>query len=252
MVDILYFIYAIHQNALVSLGYFLMTNLAFAIMIFCMVYVFDKQNVIVERETVRPIRRVFANSPSHPQPSQWGGLDDDIVLSSVNKARAKLILTYFFILASALICFFFATRVVLYMLTAMWVVGALSVLILKGDRKEMSDAIQNWSLGYCLILIMIKVMISLVIGTPVSEWSRSLGVALPASAQGTLTGYLPMMFLILTIGTPLAYFRVVGQKYVMAKDNEDVTKRRAELMRTGNQNKLHQWSEDMYKHQNGY
>ena len=250
MVDVLYFIYVIHQNALVSFGHFLMTNLAFAILLFCVVYVFDRQNIFVERTTVRPMRRIFATGQGHPERSQWGGDDDDIVLSTVNKARANLILTYLAILVTILICFFFATRVVLYMITLMWVVGAASVFLLKGDRKEMADMIQNWSLGYCLILIALKVMIALVIGTPVSEWNRSLGVSLPATAAGTLTGYLPMMFLIMTIGTPVAYFRSVGQKYIMAKDNDDVSKRRSELMRTGNQNDLHQWSEEMYKHQN--
>ena len=247
MVDVLYFIYVIHQNALVAFGHFLMTNVAFAVMLFCMVYVFDKQNIIVERETIRPIRRMTSEQ-IHGY--QWGGLDDDIVLTTVNKARVRLILTYLAILVSILICFFFATRVVLYMIAFMWCVGALSVYLLKGDRKEMAEMIQNWSLGYCLILIALKIMISLVIGTPVTEWSRSLGVSLPASAAGTLTGYLPMMFLILTIGTPIAYFKSVGQKYVMAKDNEDIAKRRAEVMRTGNQNQLHQWQEDMYK--NGF
>ncbi len=245
--DLFYFIYVVHRNAFVAFGHFIVTNLAFAILFFCILYVFNRQNVIVERETIRPIRRTLSSSPHRTEQSQWGGEPDDIVLSSINKMRFRLIVTYAAIILSILICFFFATRVVLYMLTAMWVVGALSVLLLKGDRKEMADNIQNWSLGYCLVLIVIKIMISLVIGTPVGEWSRSLGVALPASAAGTLSGYLPMMFLIMTLGIPLAYFRVVAQKYSIAKDNEDVTKRRAEIMRTGNQNRLHEWSEEMYK-----
>ena len=132
----------------------------------------------------------------------------------------------------------------------MWVIGAISVKLLKGDREEMANKIQNYSLGYCLILIVIKIMISLVIGTPVSEWSRSLGVALPASAAGTLTGYLPMMFLIMTFGFPLAYFRVVAQRYSIAHNNEDVVKRRGEIMRTDNQNMLNQYQDEMYRNQN--
>ena len=93
-------------------------------------------------------------------------------------------------------------------------------------------------------------MIGFVIGTPVSEWSRSLGVALPAAASGTLSGYLPMMFLILTFGFPLAYFRVVAQRWSIAHDNEDVVKRREEIMRTGNQNMLTNYQEEMYRNQN--
>ena len=59
-----------------------------------------------------------------------------------------------------------------------------------------------------------------------------------------------MMFLIMTFGFPLAYFRVVAQRYSMAHENEDVVKRREEIMRTGNQNKLNQFQEDAYKNNN--
>ena len=140
----------------------------------------------------------MSRSPYGPKPAQFGGLSDDIVMNTLSTERIKLMGTYLAIIISVLACFFFATKVVLYMITIMWIVGALSVRMLRGDREEMANTIQNYSLGYCLILIMIKIMISLVIGTPMSEWSRSLGVALPASASGTLSGYLPMMFLIMT------------------------------------------------------
>lgn len=185
-----------------------------------------------------------------PEQGQFGGLSDDIVMTTLSKERSKLIGLYIAVLATIIICFLFATKVVLYMITLMWIVGALSVKLMKGDREEMADKIRNYSLGYCLILIFIKIMISLAIGTPISEWSRSLGVALPASAAGTLQGYLPMMFLIMTFGFPLAYFRVVAQRYSMAHENEDVVKRREEIMRTGNQNKLNQFQEDAYKNNN--
>lgn len=247
--DLLYFIYVIHQNAFVSLYYFVITNMAFVLLLFCMLYVFNVKNTIAERETIRPIRRHMGQAPYRPSQQKWGGLDEDIVLMTLSKERSKLIGFYIAILISAFICFFFATKVVLYMLTAMWVVGALSVKLLEGDQKEMADKIENYALGYCLILIVIKIMISLVVGTPMSEWSRSLGVALPAAASGTISGYLPMMFMILTLGYPLAYFRVVAQRYSIAKDNKNVGQRRGEIMRTANQDMLHQHQEDMYRNQ---
>ena len=248
--DIFYLIYVIHQNAFIALYHFVITNVAFVILFLSMLYIFNKQNERVERENLRPLRRTMSRAPYGPKPEQFGGLDEDVVMNTLTNERLKLMGTYAAIIISVLICFFFATKVVLYMVTFMWVVGALSVRLLKGDREEMAKTIQNYSLGYCLILVVIKIMISLVIGTPISEWSRSLGVALPASAAGTLSGYLPMMFLILTFGFPLAYFRVVAQRWSIAHDNEDVVKRREEIMRTGNQNMLNNYQEEIFRNQN--
>lgn len=250
LMDIFYLIYVIHENAFITLYRFVLMNIAFVLLFMCILYVFNKQNEIVERETIRPLRRSTGQYPTGPEQEQFGGLSEDIVMATLSKERMKLIGIYIAILVSVLVCFFFATKVVLYMITFMWVIGAISVKLLKGDREEMANKIQNYSLGYCLILIVIKIMISLVIGTPVSEWSRSLGVALPASAAGTLTGYLPMMFLIMTFGFPLAYFRVVAQRYSIAHNNEDVVKRRGEIMRTDNQNMLNQYQDEMYRNQN--
>lgn len=248
--DIFYLIYVIHQNAFISLYHFVITNVAFVILFMAILYVFNRQNVILERQTLRPMRRTMEHYPYGPQPAQFGGLADDIVMATLSHERLKLIGIYAAIIISVLVCFFFATKVVLYMITFMWVVGALSVKFMKGDREEMANKIQNYSLGYCLILITIKIMIGFVIGTPLSEWSRTLGVALPAAASGTLSGYLPMMFLILTFGFPLAYFRVVAQRWSIAHDNEDVVKRREEIMRTGNQNMLTNSQEEIFRNQN--
>ena len=250
--DLIYLIYVIHQNAFISLYHFVLTNIAFVILFMAIMYVFNQQNAILERQTLRPMRRTMEHYPYGPQPEQFGGLVDDIVMATLSHERLKLIGIYLAIIISVLICFFFATRVVLYMITFMWVVGAISVKFLKGDREEMAAKIQNYSLGYCLLLITIKIMIGFVIGTPMSEWSRALGVSLPAAASGTLSGYLPMMFLIISFGFPLAYFRVVAQRWSIAHDNEDVVKRREEIMRTGNQNTLTNTQEEMFRNQNRF
>lgn len=250
--DMIYLLYVIHQNAFITLYHFVITNLMFVVLLMCIFYVFDKQNENIERETIRPLRRGGNSAPYSPTPAQFGGLANDIVMATLSKERAKLLGMYAAILIAVIACFLFATKVVIYMVTLMWIVGALSVKLLKGDREEMASKIQNYSLGYCLILIVIKIMISMVIGTPVSEWSRALGVSLPTNAAGTLAGYLPMMFLIMTFGFPLAYFRVVAQKYSIAHNNEDISKRREEIMRTGNQNSLNQYQEEMYKNQNRF
>ncbi len=230
--NLLYFVYVIHYNAFIVLYHFVLTNIMILIMGFCMFYVFGKKNTLLEQSAIRPYRKSMGTD------YYGNNILDDVVMATLSQERLKIIGVYVAILASTLVCFLFATRVVLYMMTLMWIVGALSVRLMKGDREEMANKIQNYSLGYCLILIMIKIMISLAIGTSMSDWSRSLGVALPASAAGTIQGYLPMMFLIMTFGFPLAYFRVVAQRYSIAHDNEDVVKRREEIMRTGNQNKL--------------
>lgn len=245
-----YYVYVIHQNAFIALYHFVLTNMMFILLFFCIFYVFNKQNEFVERQTIRPLRRTMQHAPHGAEQGSFGGLPEDIIMATLSRERMKLIGIYIAIAISILACFFFATRVVLYMVTIMWCVGALSVRLMKGDRIEMAKSIQNYSLGYCLILMVIKVMLSLAIGTPMSEWSRALGVSLPSSAAGTISGYLPMMFLIMTFGFPLAYFRVVGQRFSIAHDNEDIAKRRQEVMRTGNQNMLNQYQEEMYRQQN--
>ena len=164
--DLIYLIYVIHQNAFISLYHFVLTNIAFVILFMAIMYVFNQQNAILERQTLRPMRRTMEHYPYGPQPEQFGGLVDDIVMATLSHERLKLIGIYLAIIISVLICFFFATRVVLYMITFMWVVGAISVKFLKGDREEMAAKIQNYSLGYCLLLITIKIMIGFVIGTP--------------------------------------------------------------------------------------
>ena len=250
--DLTHLLYAVHFNAAVSMKHFVMTNFTLVILFAAIFYVFNKQVGIVEAETLRPMRRTMEHSPYGPHPKEFGGLEGDVVRNTLCHERLKLLSIYAAIVVSILVCFFFATRVVLYMITLMWLVGAGSAKLLTGDREEMATKIQNYSLGYCLILILVKVMISLVVGTSTTEWSNSLGVALPAAASNTLTGYLPMMFLILTFGFPLAYFRVVAQRWSIAHNNEDVVKRREELMRTGNQNHLTNYQEEIFRNQNRF
>ena len=250
--EIFYMLYVIHQNAFVTLSHFVITNLAFVIMFAAILYVFNWQNEFVERRTLRPMRRTMEQYPYGPRPAQVGGLADDIVQNTLTKERLHLIGLYAAIIVSILICFFMATKVVLYMLTIMWVIGALSVKLMEGDREEMAGVIQNYSLGYCAILIMVKIMINFVVSTSASEWSRALGVALPQATAATISGYLPTMFLILTIGFPLMYFRVVAQRWSIAHKNEDVNKRREEVMRTSNQNMLTDTQEQMFRNQNRF
>ena len=175
------------------------------------------------------------------------GLADNIVALTLNKERLKLIGLYATITILLVISFLYATEIILYMSVLMWVVGAFSVWLLKGDRKEMATTIENYSLGYFVSLLLLKIIISILIGTPVSSWSRSFGVSLPSNATGTITGYLPMLYMILTVGIPFAYFKLVGQRYMITKDNRDVNERRGELLRTGNANKLNHYEEEYYK-----
>ena len=246
----MYTLYVIHQNAFISLYHFVLTNLAFVVMFAAILYVFNAQNFIVEKRTLRPVRRSMEKFPYGPKPAQVGGLADDIVQNTLSKERINLIGLYAAIIVTILLCFFMATKVVLYMLTLMWVVGAISVKIMEGDREEMANTIQKYSLGYCLLLLLVKLMINFVVSTPASDWSRALGVALPQTTAATLSGYLPTMFLILTVGFPLMYFRVVGQRWSIAHKNEDVSKRREEVMRTSNQNMLTDTQEQMFRNQN--
>lgn len=248
--EFFYMLYVIHQNAFVTLSHFVITNLAFVIMFVAIMYVFNSQNEFVEKRTLRPMRRTMEQYPYGPRPAEVGGLADDIVQNTLTKERIHLIGLYAAIIVTILLCFFMATRVVLYMLTMMWVVGALSVKLMRGDREEMAETIQKYSLGYCLILMLIKVMINFIVSTPASEWSRALGVALPQSTAATISGYLPTMFLILTIGFPIMYFRVVAQRWSIAHNNEDVGKRREEIMRTSNQNMLTDTQEQAFRNQN--
>lgn len=250
--ELMYLIYVIHQNAFVTLSHFVITNLAFVIMFAAIMYVFNAQNFFVEKRTLRPLRRSMEKYPYGPRPAEVGGLADDIVQNTLTKERLHLIGLYAAIIGTILLCFFMATKVVLYMLTMMWVTGALSVKLMEGDREEMADTIQKYSLGYCLILMLVKVMINFVVSTPASEWSRALGVALPQTTAATLSGYLPTMFLILTVGFPLMYFRVVAQRWSMAHNNEDVSKRREEVMRTSNQNMLTDTQNEMFRNQNRF
>lgn len=198
------------------------------------------------------MRRSMEQYPYGPRPAQTGGLAEDIVQNTLSKERMNLICLYAAIIGTILLCFFSATKVVLYMLTLMWVIGAISVKIMEGDREEMAETIQKYSLGYCLILMLVKLMINFIVGTSASEWSRALGVALPQTTAATLSGYLPTMFLLLTIGIPIMYFKTIAQRWSIAHRNEDVSKRREEVMRTSNQNMLTDTQEQMFRNQNRF
>ena len=236
--DFLYLIYVIHQNAITTLLHFVITNIAFLIMFAAILYVFNTQNSIIEETTLRPQRRTMEHYPYGPKAEKVGGLAEDIVQNTLTEERLSLLKLYVVIIVSILLCFFVATKVVLYMLTLMWVVSVISIRELKGDQQEMAETIQKYSLGYCLILMLVKIMIKFIVSTSASDWSRALGVALPPTTAATLSGYLPTMFMILTIGIPIMYFRVVAQRWTIAHKNEDVSKRREEIMRTSNQNML--------------
>lgn len=236
--DFLYLLYVIHQNAITTLSHFVITNVTFIILLAAILYVFNVQNKFVERTTLRPLRRTMSHYPYGPKPAQVGGLAEDIVQNELSGERLRLLKLYAAIIATILLCFFMATKIVLYMLTIMWVVGVVSIHEMKGDQEEMANTIQKYSLGYCLILMLLKLMINFVVATPASDWSRALGVALPQTAAATISGYLPTMFMILTVGIPIMYFRVVAQRWSIAHKNEDANKRRDEIMRTSNQNML--------------
>ena len=245
--EFIYLFYAWNHNALISIMYFLKINWAFALYFMSAIYVFDKRSTILEKETIKPFRRTLTPESKPILPHSFEGLADNIVAITLNKERLNLIARYAVISLLLIINFFYSTEVILYMTVLMWIVGAISVWLLKGDRKEMATTIENYALGYLFGLLLLKIMISIVVGMPMSSWSRSFGVALPSNATGTITGYLPMLYMILTVGIPFAYFKLVGQRYLITKDNRDIEERRAELLRTGNANQLSNYEEDYYK-----
>lgn len=232
----IYFLGVIHANALTAVLYFILTNVFIAITFLCMLYVFNMQNLIAEHEYVRPVRRMSETEGYEDDEEHLHGLTSDIVMLSLSKERAKLLGVYGVNLFLLVLCLIFESRIQLFALMMMWIVGAFSVWRLEGDRKEMCDKIETHSFAFVFATLTLKFLITQLMGTSTSDLSRSLGVALPATTMYSISNYVPMLFMIFTIMIPANYFRVIWQRYTITKNNRNVDERRSEIMRTGNQN----------------
>ena len=232
----IYFLGVVHANALTAVWYFIITNVYIAITFLCMLYVFNMQNLIAEDEYVRPVRRMSEVEGYQYEEGKLHGLTSDIVMLSLDKERTKLLVTYGVNLLLLVLCLLFESRIQLFALMMMWIVGAFSVWRLEGDRKEMCDKIETHAFAFVFATLTLKFLITQLMGTSASDLSRALGVALPATTMYSISNYVPMLFMIFTIMIPANYFRIIWQRYTITKNNRDINTRRSEVMRTGNQN----------------
>ena len=232
----IYFLGVVHANALTAVWYFILTNVYIAVTFVCMLYVFNMQNLIAEHEFIRPVRRMSEVEGYREEEGHLNGLTSDIVMLSISKERAKLLGVYGVNILLLILCLLFESRIQLFALMMMWIVGAFSVWRLEGDRKEMCDRIEAHSFGFVFATLTLKFLISQLMGSSTSDISRALGVALPATTMYSISNYVPMLFMIFTIMIPANYFRIIWQRYTITKNNRDIDTRRGEVMRTGNQN----------------
>lgn len=230
--DLLYYLYVIHMNAFWSLVHFLSLNLIFVVTLLSMGYIFLHRIEINSDSTYRPVRRV-----SHYMPENAPRRIEPISLE-MSKGATKVVAKYLFLIALFILTFLTTTKAVLYLGTCMWLIGAIAVWRLEGERKEFAQTTEDQIMTYCGSLLMIKAVIFLLVGVPASEWSRALGVALPPAAAGTIVGYLPIMFMTAVIGVPMNFLRLVWQRYSVTKDNRSIPDRQAEIMRTANQSEV--------------
>ena len=192
----IYFLGVVHANALTAVWYFIITNVYIAITFLCMLYVFNMQNLIAEDEYVRPVRRMSEVEGYQYEEGKLHGLTSDIVMLSLDKERTKLLVTYGVNLLLLVLCLLFESRIQLFALMMMWIVGAFSVWRLEGDRKEMCDKIETHAFAFVFATLTLKFLITQLMGTSSSDLSRALGVALPATTMYSISNYVPMLFMI--------------------------------------------------------
>lgn len=152
----IYFLGVVHANALTAVWYFILTNVYIAVTFICMLYVFNMQNLIAEHEFVRPVRRMSEVEGYREEEGHLNGLTSDIVMLSISKERAKLLGVYGVNILLLILCLLFESRIQLFALMMMWIVGAFSVWRLEGDRKEMCDRIEAHSFGFVFATLTLK------------------------------------------------------------------------------------------------
>lgn len=113
----------------------------------------------------------------------------------------------------------------------MWILGGLAAIKLPAEAGEIGRKTRFTILGYLLSLLAFRLIISLVIDTPIESWEKALRMDLPSTFANTFMGFLSMAFMVAMFMGFVGYLSYVVQLFMFHRSDQKTSDYIKKLMR---------------------
>lgn len=108
----------------------------------------------------------------------------------------------------------FGAKWIIPAVSAMWILGAGTCLVIKEERDSILRETKWFVLGYLGFLFLYRCVIQLVGSVSSDQMAAALNITVPGVGGMALTGFLQTTLLFVSVMTPVSYLIYCGQKFV--------------------------------------
>lgn len=113
----------------------------------------------------------------------------------------------------------------------MWILGGIASIKLPTESGEIARKTRFTILGYLLTMLTFRLIIILVVDTPVEQWEKALRMDLPAAFANTFMGFLSMAFMVAMFMGFIGYLSYIVQLFVFHRADKKTSDHMRKLMR---------------------
>lgn len=225
-----------HYNAAVTLYWFVLSNIAIVILATAMLFIYKWRMKFQTQLATKLTKRRFNNEDIDDASTQIATYDED-TLNGKKKVLLVKYAVYVVVIAAATVI---SSPAILYSTTLMWTMGALSVRFLKGDREELSQTVETYTVAYVGAIMLIEILLWFNTGvSAIGSTSLHKNPSAPATTSAVM-GYLPMARDYIAAIVPILYGKTIWEYWQKYSAGEIFEKEMSRQMRTGNQKKKHE------------
>lgn len=113
----------------------------------------------------------------------------------------------------------------------MWILGGITAMKLPAESANIAKKTRFTMLGYLAALLATRLIISIVLDTPVELWEKALQMDLPAAFANTFMGFLSMAFMVAMLMGFVAYINYIVQLFMFHQSDKKTSEYMKKLMR---------------------
>lgn len=113
----------------------------------------------------------------------------------------------------------------------MWILGGFTSIKLPAESPNIARKTRLTMLGFILGLLALRMIISMVLNTPVELWEKALKMDLPPAFANTFMGFLSMAFMISMFMGFIAYLQYIIQLFMFHQSDKRTSDYLKKIMR---------------------
>lgn len=113
----------------------------------------------------------------------------------------------------------------------MFILGGIAAIKLPSEASDIGRKTRFTILGYLLSLLAFRMIVSLVVDTPVETWEVALRMDLPTTFANTFQGFLSMAFMVAMFMGFIGYLSYVMQLFIFHRTDQKTSDYINKLMR---------------------